>query len=369
MILRGLTIDNGGSEVRTLPIDGDIDKMSNDFVTIEKRDFRVKEIEDKLELCNVLKAPKEAYLGIVARGAAGRLYDAKAMTFDSQSTKTSSTNYYRQIVYAIARDAMKATLKGEQQDTEDIDFDYVITTCIPIKEHSGKNDCATKLKAALSGEYTVEFPLFDEPRTITFKIRPECIGVVPEGGVAVAALKDQLTPDDISLVIDMGHVSVDIAIFKGKTMYGDKVISSPYAGSTLIALLRSALADEGYSVNDSQVQRILETGVVKHGAQEVDAIDIVNAQKGIYVRNFLKKEILSILNMNAINAKQVQYLVPIGAGMNNPEREGSIVRELALCCGLSSAAVKVLSKDLRYVNVEQTALFAKALYRRASRTV
>lgn len=368
MVLRGLTIDNGGSEVRTLPIDGDIDKMSNDFVTIEEKDFRVKEIEDKLELCNVLKAPKETYLGIVARGVAGRLYDAKAMTFDSQSAKTSSTNYYRQIVYAIARDAMKANLKTGQQK-EDIGFDYVIATCIPIKEHSGKNDCATKLKAALNGEYIVEFPLFDEPRTITFKVRSECIGVVPEGGVAVAALKDQLTPDDISLVIDMGHVSVDIAIFKGKTMYGDKVISSPYAGSTLIALLRSALVDEGYSVNDTQVQRILETGIVKHGAQEVDATDIVNAQKGIYVRNFLKKEVLSILNMNAINAKQVQYLIPIGAGMNNPEREGSIVRELALCCGLSSAAVKVLSKDLRYVNVEQTALFAKALYRRAARTV
>lgn len=368
MILRGLTIDNGGSEVRTLPIDNNIDRMSNDFVTIEAQDFRVKEVEDKLELCNVTKAPNEAYIGIVARGAAGRLYDAKAMTFDSQSAKTASINYYRQIIYAIARDAMKTKLKDDVKSTEDMDFDYIIATCIPIKEHSGKNDCTAKLKAALSGDYVVEFPLLNKVHTVSFRVKQECIGVVPEGGVAVAALREELTPDDISLVIDMGHVTVDIALFKGRTIYGDKVISSPYAGSTLIALLRSALADEGYSVNDSQVQRILETGIVKHGAQEIDATDIVNAQKVIYVQNFLKKEILSILNMNAINAKQVQYLIPVGAGMNNPERERSIVRELALNCGLSSAAVKILSKDLRYVNVEQTALFTKALYRRMVRT-
>ena len=362
VVLRGIAIDNGGSECRSLAVgNSEVHCMKSDFVTVEEKDFRVKEVEDPFEAVRVVQAPSDEYLGIVARGAAGRLYSAKMMGFDNQSTKTGAVNYYRQFVYALACDAMRAVRSGDGCKMDDI-FDYVIATCIPVKEHSGKNDCATVLRSRLGGRYVVEFP-FMVNESVTFCVEPSHIGVVPEGGVALTALRGDIGEDELSLIVDMGQVTTDIALYKGKTLYGDKVISSPAAGGTLNALIRAAMIDEGYTLNESQVLKVLETGHVRQGASQVDAADIVQEQKAAFVRNFLKKEIMQILNMNGINALQIQNLIPIGAAMNDPGKDGSIVREIVMNCGLTSAAVRCLSEDLRYVNVEQTAVFAKALYK------
>lgn len=364
VVLRGIAIDNGGSECRSEAVDErTVYRMTSDFVSVAEKDFRVKEVEDPLEAIRVVQAPFEEYLGIVARGAAGRLYNAKAISFDNQSTKTGSIGYYRQFIYALACDAIRAIQSQEDYKADDI-FDYVVATCIPVKEHSGKNDCAALLRSRLSGKYVVEFP-FLQDATVTFYLEPNHIGVVPEGGVALTALRGNIEEDDLSLIVDMGQVTTDIAIYKGKTLYGDKVISSPYAGGTLNALVRGALVDEGYTLNEAQVLKVLETGQVRHGATQVDATDIVQEQKAAFVRNFLKNEIVQILNMNGINAMQVQNFIPIGASMNGANKDGSIVREIVMNCGLTNAAVRCLSEDLRYVNIDQTVVFAKALHKQA----
>jgi len=363
VIARGIAVDNGGSESRTLAVeDHTVQCMPSDFVTVADGDFRVKEVEDVFEVVRVIQAPYEEYRGIVARGCAGRLYSSKTMGFDSQSTKTGSTNYYRQFVFALACDAMRAVCCEDGYKADDI-FNYVVATCIPIKEHSGKNDCAAILRKRLCGKYVVSFPLMGEA-TVTFHIEPEHVGVVPEGGVALTGLRGVLGDEDLSLIVDMGQVTTDIAVYRGRSLYGDKVISSSYAGSTLNALVRGALMDEGYRLNELQVQKVLETGKVHCGANDIDVSDLISAQKSAFVQNFLRGEVINILNMNGINALQIQNYIPIGAAMNGAEKDGSMVREIAVSCGLTNAAVRILSKDLRYVNVEQTAVFAGAMLKR-----
>lgn len=376
MEIRGLAIDNGGSAIRTLTLDGYLMELPNDFVAVDDKAFRVKETEDKLGLCNVVHASNREYCGIIACGMTGRLYEGKRIAFDSQSAKTSSMDYYREFIYTLARDAIKekrgeyGNVRERVQSSGDaaLDFKYVLSTCIPIKEHSGRTDCAAKLKEALEGVYDVEFPLLPEgPNSVSFSISASNIGVLPEGGVAITALRGTIGKEDITLIVDMGHVTVDLALFKGTTLYGGQVVSSPYAGSTLIGLVRAALADEGFFLNEAQVQDVLETNRVRQGVTNLDITDLVNKQRSIFVQNYLKSEIVELLNMNAINAKQIQYFVPIGAGMNNAYAEGSIVREIVASCGLDNASVKLLSDDLRLVNVEQALVYAEAMYKRATK--
>lgn len=376
MKLRGLAVDNGGSEVRVTDLEGHHTLLGNDFVTIKREDFRVKENDSPLDVIDVRKAPNEEYLGLVARGIVGRMYNGCALTIDNQSSKTSSVNFYRQFIFAVARQCMQFKMGEPDFGTHtghrrgEVDYLVPLATCIPVKEHSGKQDCAKRLKAAVSGDYVVSFPLLDcEDRTVSFRLMEKHIGVVPEGGVAIAAMSKDLTQDDFTLIVDMGKLTVDIQLFRGKTLYGNKVISSPYAGGTLLALIRSALADEGYALTEEQVETVLSTGVVRTGASTVDVTDIIKAQKRVYVQNYLKNEVIQLLNMNAVNAKQITYLLPIGAGMNNPMSPDSIICELARACGLGGAAIKVLSSDLRYVNLEQTAMFAKVMLLKAKAEV
>lgn len=379
MILRGLAIDNGGSEIRTLSLDGELRVLKNDFVKISREDFRYKETEDPFELCDVIEAPKDDYLGIIARGMTGKMYDSKMLNITSQSAKTDSTAYYNQFIYAIARDAIEEKLRRIKekntvrpnliipeflQSTSNM-FEYIICTCIPIKEHSGKCDCATKLKAALVGDYTVEFPLLPNHECIKFRLTATNIGVVPEGGVAMTALRNEINPEDISIVIDMGHITVDMALFKGKTLYGNKVISAQRAGSTLISLVRSSLEDAGYFVNDEQTAKVIETGFVKRGAIDENVQDLVLAEKKAFVKNYIYPKVVDLLNMSSINASQVQNIIPIGAAMNNKE----FIEEIIRVCGFEDAIVKKLADDLRYVNVQQAVVFVKVMYNATMKNV
>lgn len=372
MILRGLAIDNGGSEVRTLSLDGKLTTLTNDFVRIKREDFRYKDTENPLELCDVVEAPKEEYVGIIARGMTGKMYDSKMLNITSQSAKTESIAYYNQFIYAIARDAMEEKLRRTEakenmklkvivpeflKDTTDM-FEYIICTCIPIKEHSGKNDCATKLKAKLAGDYTVEFPLLPNHDSVRFRLTATNIGVVPEGGVAMTALRNEINPEDISIVIDIGHITMDMALFKGKTIYGNKVISAQRAGSTLISLARSSLEDAGYFVNNEQAGKAIETGIVKRGAINEDISNLILEEKKAFVKNYIYPKIVDLLNMNSINASQVQNIIPIGAAMNDK----SFIEEIINICGFRDAMVKKLSDDLRHVNVQQAVVFVKVMY-------
>ncbi len=97
------------------------------------------------------------------------------------------------------------------------------------------------------------------------------------------------------------------------------------------------------------------------GAERIDVKDIVDTQKSLFVKNYLQKEVIQILNMNSINAKQVQFFVPIGAPMNNNDHSTSIEYNIVRSCGLEYAEVAYLADNLRYVNVRQAARFAERI--------
>lgn len=378
--IRGIAVDNGGSESRVQdgmnPIMENIIKFANDFVVIQEKDFRVKDVAEPAMLCRIKEAPNPEFKCIIAQGLTGRAFDNQAITISSQEEKTSNINYYKQFIFAVAQDALKSWIKaggytmcssrsGESMQCSTVPelYKYAIVACIPIKEFNGKKDCADILKNTLAGRYSVEFPLMDKSPVVNFEISTDLTGVVPEGGVAIRGIKNELDDDDISLVIDMGCVTTDIGLFKGVNLLG-KVVSSQFAGSTLLANVRVALADEGYILSESQVEKVLETKTVKNGKNVVDVSDIVNAQLRNFVSNYLKREVTQVLNMNAVNAKQVQNVVPIGAPMNNPT-ENILISEIISNCGLGNAEVKILAKDLRYVNIQQASKFVRRLVNKA----
>ena len=378
--IRGIAVDNGGSEVRVMdgmnPVLEDMIKLKNDFVSIKEKDFRVKEVAEPAKLCRVLEAPNPDFMGIFAQGLTGKAYEGQVVAISSQKEKTADPNYYKQFIFAVAQDALKAWIQSggysmysngnsESQQHPDIadSYDYCIVACIPIQEFSGAKDCAGLLKNTLQGHYVVEFPLLDKKPVISFNIKAEFMGAAPEGGIAVKALKDQLEEDDISLLIDMGCVTTDIALFQGTHLLG-RVSSVKFASSTLVANIRAVLADEGYFVSEAQAENVLIAKRVKDGHESVDVSAIVEEQSRNFVRNYLQNEIIGILNANHVNARQVQNFVPIGASFNNPE-SNALISEIIACADLQKAKLCILADDLRYVNIQQASHFVKKFVKRA----
>ena len=378
--IRGIAVDNGGSEVRVMdgmnPVLEDMIKLKNDFVSIKEKDFRVKEVAEPAKLCRVLEAPNPDFMGIFAQGLTGKSYEGQVVAISSQKEKTADPNYYKQFIFAVAQDALKAWIQSggysmysngnsESQQHPDIadSYDYCIVACIPIQEFSGAKDCAGLLKNTLQGHYVVEFPLLDKKPVISFNIKAEFMGAAPEGGIAVKALKDQLEEDDISLLVDMGCVTTDIALFQGTHLLG-RVSSVKFASSTLVANIRAVLADEGYFVSEAQAENVLIAKRVKDGHESVDVSAIVEEQSRNFVRNYLQNEIIGILNANHVNARQVQNFVPIGASFNNPE-SNALISEIIACADLQKAKLCILADDLRYVNIQQASRFVKKFVKRA----
>lgn len=378
--IRGIAVDNGGSEVRVMdgmnPVLEDMIKLKNDFVSIKEKDFRVKEVAEPAKLCRVLEAPNPDFMGIFAQGLTGKAYEGQVVAISSQKEKTADPNYYKQFIFAVAQDALKAWIQsggysmysnGNSESQQHLDiadsYDYCIVACIPIQEFSGAKDCAGLLKNTLQGHYVVEFPLLDKKPVISFNIKAEFMGAAPEGGIAVKALKDQLEEDDISLLVDMGCVTTDIALFQGTHLLG-RVSSVKFASSTLVANIRAVLADEGYFVSEAQAENVLIAKRVKDGHESVDVSAIVEEQSRNFVRNYLQNEIIGILNANHVNARQVQNFVPIGASFNNPE-SNALISEIVACANLQKAKLCILADDLRYVNIQQASRFVKKFVKKA----
>lgn len=379
-VLRGITVDNGGSEVRVLPYGAalnEMERMDSNFVEITEKDFRIKDVENPKHLMRVVRAPKSEYLGIVAQGLTGRAYNGTSLALNVQEAKTDSLNYYRQFIFAVAADAIEAYLseakitkvnkgifkKVETYDNEEIMYKYVIVTCIPIREHSGNKDCANNLKSCLAGEYAVEFPLLESSPVVHFTIQQNYIGVTPEGGVAMNLIRNQIEKDDYSIVIDMGHITTDISIFKGKTLLG-KVKTVYYAGNILVEEVKNALEEEGYRCSDEQTMRAIQTGSVRVGIHSEDVTKLLDECKSNFVNNYLKGEILKLLATNRIEAKQIQNAIFIGAAMNDTGLH-SIQHKIIDACGFGNSAIIDTHCDSRYVNIKAASVFTGMLFKAA----
>lgn len=367
MKLRGITIDNGGSEVRVLPYGKNIEdgliKVNNMFAKVKPENFRYKETVDPFSVIEILKAPHEQMLGIIVNGMTVEQYPSERLVISNQSNKTASNEYYMQFIFAVAQDAIQNKCEGG--------LDYVITTCIPVKEHSGIKDCSGLLKHNISGSYMIRFPLLPKDNnTVSFRINKENIFVVPEGAIATVALGNMLNENVNTLVIDVGHVTADLSLFKGKDMYGSIARSSNFAGMTIIALLKSALQAEGINVGDAECSEALMTGYVKKGINSVDVSRIVKDVKKVYVNNYLKKEISELLSLAGLTLSQIQYIVPVGAIMTANERVGSMIDEIINIVGFKDSEIMYVSANLRYVNIEMASkVTAKVMRKLESKNI
>lgn len=386
MTLRGLTVDNGGFGVRyqgffTPKQKDDVTLLNNTFSVIPNDKFRVKDIEDKLSVVCILEAPSDDFKKIIAYGDTVVQYSGTSFSMKSGERKTDSLSYYLQFLYAVSRDAITASMSSNMPVTasqnvssvsdlkqihkitsSDVGFSYVITTLIPLREHSGDADCVSHMKSRLKGRYNVQFPLLDGQPTVAFEIVDSQMGVMPEDGIAMVALKDSVQKDDYSLVLGLGHVTFDICIYRGLQL-ASSVKSESNAGSTLISLIKDALADNGYFVSEDRIGNIIETGFTKDGTQDVDVSHIVEAQKRVFVTRYLKDSIVSLLNASKLSARQIQNIVPTG-NLANDTLTGSIVDMVIQELGFNNVEVKRVTKDLKLANLTLASLFTEKIFSR-----
>lgn len=372
----GLAVDNGGSELRTIglcagPSGENVTTIhDNNFCSIAESDYRAKEVQDPSELCKIIKAPREEYKGVIARGMTATMYPNTTMKLSSREPKTSSLNYYRTFIYSIAHDALRrqgylesGKSRAQADGVEDTLYDYSVVCCIPIREYAGAIDCVTLLKESLAGAYKVQFPLIPGQPTVEFVLTKDYIGVVPEGAVVISMLKD-IKSEDLSIIIDVGYITTDISLFKGRQLFGNYSVSSRYAGYTLVSSLSNALADIGYTLTEEAVMSALETGFVMKGSQQVSVHHLVEEAKKRFATNFLSGEVAKLITTAGLSVQQIQNVVPLGGPMTESKETGSLCKYTVEASGLKDASIRVISGRPRLLNVQQTAIFAEALFKK-----
>lgn len=374
-VVKAISIDNGGSELRVLPNGAKEDgilHVEGGFTEIPAEEFRVKEVENPFMIQNVLVAPQDKYRGYIGSGLSAKMYKGTAVKMDSTRRKTSSEEFYRQIIFGIALGIIKdEDFNGIEEATSLINYkdklsDYievVLCTDIPIKEHSGRKDYVKEFKDSICGRYEVEFPLLPSKPVIRFVLREDSIGVLPEGGVVVSAVGSNISDNEYSLVIDLGHVSNDLSVYRGKKLYGNTVISSPRAGSTLIGIVQSALVDNSYQANIEVAIDAITTGQITTGKHIIDVSDIIIECKKEFVKNFVKDDVLQLINTVGITPAQVNNIIPVGYLMNESAMLGSITDMIVSEMGFDYAEQLLSANDLRYANLMALDRFTTVLYK------
>ena len=377
MLKRIVTIDNGGSELRMIAnTDGrEVTTMEKDIAIIDRDIFRIKDNVDEYDVVDVISAPKEEYAKMYLTGRGFYMYDGVNITMNNQNKKANSLPWYQQVIIALATDAIKAARKNTNniemhEDSEGVvevtipNFDYVLTTLIPVREHSGEIDYVSKIKENLHGSYEVRFPVINSGiNTVKFNLSKDRIGVLPEGVVGLTSMRNIIEPNDYTLIIDMGHVTTDLAICKGMKLLGSSVVSSSFAGGTILKLVGNVIRNHGVTYTDDVAVEALETYKFRIGKKDIDISNEINHVKNVFVSNYIKEEILSQIELAGISASSIQYVVPIGAvlGMKNPMNgKYDILEGIIEECNLTNAEIKVLADDLRYVNINKAADFCDA---------
>lgn len=369
--LKGLAVDIGGSEPRVKSSKADPRVHSNKLYKLNTDEFRLKEGSEKPEeLFEVVKATNPNFLGMYAVGVTGQLYSAEATALSSQENKTDSETFYMQLLYAVATEALLLKQREvldqtyTKEEAASIAYDFMMTVCIPVKEHTGNLDCAKVLKEKIQGTYTVKFPSVGEGEVVNFKLDESKIFVLPEGANIIPALRDNIKPDDITLVMDLGYVTNDLALFRGKSILGKFVKSSPKAGSTIVGLVRSTLADAGYKISAESAKEALETGLVRRGSKWIDVSAVVKEIKKSFVTNYIKEELIELFNVAGYNASEITNFVPMGGPMTPSETTGSIADMVVEHCGLSESKVIIPEGNPRHINIDMAYRTLEALMKR-----
>lgn len=358
-----ITIDNGGSQIRVInnSEDRELTTYDKNIKILSEQTFRVKEGVNPYDVIRIVDAPSEDYKHLYAVGKGFGMYDGEEVHMNNQKYKSASLAWYQQMLVILATKAMEYAQKSYEPE---VPVDFYLGTLIPAIEHSGDVDCAAEIKRKLAGSYEVEFPAMPVHNKVKFNLVENRIGVLPEGAVAITALRNEITSDDYSLIIDMGHITTDIIMEKGTQMIGHSIISSPNAGSTLLRLISNNLRQQGIIITEAEAVEALKTYKIRQGVKVVDISDAIDRAKHTFVSNYIGPDISSQIEISGVNAPRVQYVVPVGAvlGCPNPNTgKFDILDDIVATCALQNAEVKLLNQDLRLVNVSKTADFIDAV--------
>lgn len=406
--LKALTIDNGGSELRIKPIMDDnrtiaksvaglaqyksglpmfsqieVDKEGCDtiikcpgpFYRINGEGFRVKDVTNKFHIINVLKAPVDSYLGYFGVGTTAQMYSGAEIEMTSQSNKTASEEFFQRFVFGMALGLISdKEFVGIEDEWDNVGemfeklneiYQMVIVTNIPIKEYAGDQDLPAKTKKRLTGEYAVEFPLLPNKPVLRFVVSESYFGILPEGGVVINSLKKQIGEKEYTLLVDMGHVSNDLAIFYGTQPYGGYVKSSGQAGSTLLTRIQSRLTDVGFMVNKEIALQALNEGTIPQGKKEIDVTDLVRKTKQDFVTNCIRPDLIELFNATGVKPAQISNIVPIGASMKSNSNTGYMPYDIKDAVDIKNADILEIEGDVRYANINSAYPYTVTMLRAA----
>lgn len=360
MKLKGIVIDNGGSQLRTVSMnkgnsfDKNLTVVTNDIYSISEASFRVKEVADNKQIIRIEKAQKVEYIGIYGAGKSALMFGGTKLALDPLKKKTDNQNFYKQLLFGVFHKLITDLVRDYGEDipssvTDDV-IEIALTCTIPVKEWAGSSDRPAYLKECINGMYTVSYPCIKNNPTFTVSIKSVHIGVVPEGVVAIKTVKSTLRPDDYTLIIDIGEVSTDIAICQYTSVDGSTATSSPNAGTGLVSLVMDNINDEeNVRVSKEAATQAIVTGNVKIGATEKNVVSIVVEAKRKFVNNYLREDIISVLTRRGIPVSQIAYVVPIG-GIMSTALTGSVQNMIIDSLGLENSKILTVGEDFRYVN-------------------
>lgn len=383
MELISMTIDNGGSELRVLPVDRAEDTEVTDailrypstFCRIPNDSFRIKDVSNPEEVIQIFEAPDPAYCGYYATGLSGNAYGGSTLlALNPRDRKSTSKNFYLQFIYDITQGIINDNrMKPCMQENADeytiaslpVDWLAVVGTNIPISEHQSDKDFIKTFKDSVCGDYKISYPLLKGSPVINLHIDSNYIGILPEGGVVLASLASSVSDDQYTLVVDIGRVSDDIAIFLGTKLIGISAVSGTNAGATLLTLISQELEAAGYRVNMTMCANAAATGEIKMAGSYVDVKEYVKRAQRNYVINYLRQDLDTAFQRANCVPAQMDNIVAVGAPMNSvPGLE--YLPELILK-DLDIPKVNILcnTTDTRYANIVACEKFTKALTRKA----
>lgn len=379
----GLTIDNGGSGLRVLPtarvssnIEDTIIEFENMFYKIPDDTFCQKKVDDPAAMICVIDAPDKSYKGYYAAGRVGRSYTGTLLPLDPGNHKSESKNFYLQLIYDIAQgvirdESLKDVLADEDDLTELIPKNWTVAvgTSIPMQEHSSDNDLISVLKESVAGKYTISYPLLSGCPVLNINIDENFFGVLPEGGVVITSFGDAIKDDDITLIFDMGHISTDLAVYMGKELEGKSVESSDIAGTTLISILRQKLELGGYRTNETMCCDAIATGMLKQPGGYVNVKKFVSAANEDFMKNYMHKEIVRVLQRAQIIPEQLDNIIPIGMPMNNIDDVAYIPDIFVEDFKIEGLRVLKTDCNARYANILAVEKFTKVLLAMAKKAL
>lgn len=369
IIDRTITLDNGGSGIRFIANtdNREVHEIDNNISIIDPIEFRPKDNVGKLDIIHVLSAPDKEIEKMFAAENGYYMYSGEDVKFTSQTKKSDTTAWYQKSIIAIARDAMGSLLRAQALNpnpTLYAEFQYITIPLIPLYEHSGSSDFVTKLKTRLAGTYEVAFPMLGPDAKVKFTLPNDKMGVLPEGAVVITSLRNEIQPEDYTIVIDMGDGTTDRAMFRGTKLLGSAITPSTFAGGTLLKLISTEINKHGMAANRELAVQALTTYKVNISKREINLNDGIDSAKRKFINSYIKDEILTLIELSGIQASNVTRVVAIGGvlGTTNPLTDKKDLLDMIMEeCNLVNAELKTFEGNQRHVNVQKAADFADAL--------